>query len=464
MVKCIIIGLVAGLLSFQAEAQTPDALKSMGPAPSRNAVVTANLSGSGPTIPANFIGLSGEVGDFTNGYYQGTTGSAASFINLAKLLGSNGIFRLGGLSSDTSALATVNSTQANNIAAFLTQIGGGWSLIYGLCGVCSNSGLAATQATSLASAMGTANVIFQYTNEPIDGSHFTVSAFQTMWNSYDSAVKTAVSGAKSAAWDDGNWGQTQTAINGLTGGVSGLSLLTQHWYPYCKNDFSTPQPGALISAVYSFGFTGNITYAGATAIRVTETNSLCGSGQLGMSDRMMSATWFLNAAMQFAKFGFAGINVHSHFGWFQTPQGAAGVYNAFVQQADNGFSPGPIFYGMLLFSKIGGQQIIPFAIGGNNNIEVIATKGGNGNANIIAVNNDVFSPVTVTPAQSSAWTTANVLLVKDADGAGCASANPIIGGQAIGESGSWSGTSTSLANGASVAIPPCGAALIQIQP
>jgi hypothetical protein len=194
-------------------------------------------------------------------------------------------------------------------------------------------------------------------------------------------------------------------------------------------------------------------------MRLTESNSMgFASGGNGISNRLAAATWYLNEAIVMAAGGWSGINIHAAYHF------VSAIYNPIVQLGDGNFGAGPIFYGLFLFSKIEGQQILPLAIGGNGNIQAIATKGANGNANILAVNNDVSSSVIVTPQQSGAWTTANVLVLQDGDGNGCASASPVVGGAAIGESGSWSGTPFSIANGGYVSIPPCGAALIQIQP
>jgi hypothetical protein len=216
--------------------------------------------------------------------------------------------------------------------------------------------------------------------------------------------------------------------------------------------------GGLTPAAGSPYLTNTYAY-GATPQRMSETNSICSRGQAGMSDRMMAAAWFVNTAIILANQGWTGMNIHSVW------TGGIGNYNPVFIAPDNNFNAMPVFYGMYLFSKIQGQQIAALAFtNSGTNIAGISTKGGNGNANILIVNNDTVNPVSVKPNQSSAWTTANVLLVKDGDGNGCASSSPIVGGAAIGESGSWSGAATSINNGASVSIPPCGAALISIQP
>ena len=198
-----------------------------------------------------------------------------------------------------------------------------------------------------------------------------------------------------------------------------------------------------------------------TELFITESFKGASGGLVGVSDRLAAAAWYVNEAIVFANIGWSGINTHNANQSISIPNDP---YDPVVQQVDGNFGPGPIFYGMYLFSKIEGQQTAAVAVGGNANVNAIATKGGNGNANILVVNNDANGPVAVTPAQSSAWTTANVLKLSTSDGANCTSANPTVGGQPIGEGGTWTGAPYSIANGASVTLNPCEAALIQIQP
>ena len=442
-----------------------------GPSPARVATVTANLSNLGYTIPNNFVGLSSEVGDLISGYFQGTSGANGTYVSLVNLLGSHGVWRIGGLSSDgASAAPALTSGIASAFASFISGLGANWTVIYGLDLRVGNAALAATQAGYVATVLGAGNVTFQFGNEP-DG-YYTQSQYVTAWNSYYASVSGSVSGANYAAYDGGSWARLVTYTTGLSLSVSQLKYLTQHWYNNC-NGPPAWTPAQVINSLntnltpyfgiggISVGFAQNQYYAGSTAEQLSESNSCSSGGLAGVSDRLSGATWYVNEAITFANLGWSGINTHNAYTSFFTPNGP---YNPVVQETDNNFGPGPIFYGLFLFSKIEGQQTAAVSIGGNANVNAIATKGGNGNANILVVNNDQNSPVTVTPAQSSAWTTANVLKMSTSDGANCTSANPIVGGQPIGEGGTWTGSSVALASGASVTLQPCEAALIQIQP
>lgn len=423
MRRGILAACAMALLLCASHAQTPASSVASGGrgAPlARTATVVANVAGSGITIPSNFVGLSSETIDFTNGFYQGSSGSwtsagntgfAASYINLAKLLGANGVFRIGGGTSDAATAPTISAGMATNLNTFLTALGAGWTLIYGLDLVANDTATAATTASNLATAVGVNNVTFQFGNEPSLGA-LSAAQYETRWNSYYTAVSGAVGGVHVGAVDDimnVGWGSVPTVVAALTPGVAGMSFISQHWYSFCNGSWASPVPAVLLSSIIvnanaataagpgyfagannGAGYLANNGKYGSVLQRMSETNTICSHGTAGMSDRMMASTWFINLAMILASNGWAGMNVHGT--WGQTPN--VGIYNPLVIQLDGNFGPGTVFYGMFLFSKIVGQQIVPSAASGGN-VTAIATKGGGGNANIIIVNNDVGNPVSV---------------------------------------------------------------------
>ena len=471
------------LFATLARAQDVQMQAARGSSSIKTASVQVDLTGSGGTIPTNFVGISGEVGDFVNGFYQGTsgqwtsngfTGNAASYISLVNLLGSTGSFRLGGGSADTATAPTITAGMSTNLNSFLVALGANWKLIYGLDLVANDTTTAATTASNISTAVGVNNVVFQFGNEPsLNG--FTSATYTARWNSYYTAVRASVATANTAAIDDEinlGWGNMPTVAAGLTPGVAGLSFISMHWYSFCNGTWTGFVPAIVLSSIRVNRYAGNVfgganqgigylanNYAlGSTGQRMSETNSICSRGQTGMSNAMVASAWFLNTAIVLASNGWLGMNVHTVW------TGGMGIYNPVIITADNNFKAGTVFYGMYLFTKIQGQQIVPSAVGGGANVSAIATKGGGGNANIIVVNNDVTNAVVVTLNQSSAWSTASVLSISDSDGNGCASTVPVVGGASIGESGSWSGSSYTISNGKSLQLPPCGAALVQIQP
>jgi hypothetical protein len=224
------------------------------------------------------------------------------------------------------------------------------------------------------------------------------------------------------------------------------------------------------STFFLTGIPQNVLWAGSVPTRLAETNTICSGGALGSSDALMASAWFLNMGIVLSNAGYNGVNIHHNF-WWPASGGTAivgdvypNIYGPLQLNGDGTFSPGPEFYGMLLFSKIEGQQTVQLGVAGNANINAIATKGGNGNANILIVNNDQSLSVAVTPTQINSWSSATVLSIVSSDGLNCSSKSPLLGGAAIGVSGAWSGSSYTITNGQSLQLPPCGAALVQIQP
>lgn len=447
-----------------AAAQVPDVFV-RSTVTAKTATVTAKLSATGLTIPSSFIGISTEVGDLIVGYYQGTTGNAASYLGLANMLGANGYLRIGGNSADTATPPALTSGIAGNLASFVTALGAGWKVIYTLDAVANNSATAATHAGLLASALGTTNVVFQYGNEPVTSGHFNNSTYASMWNAYQTAVAGAVSGALVAAPDDAVSGTggtgNQTTLSGLSVGVSSLTFMSVHAYEYCS-------PTTLTGAQYPLSKWQNTdvpnlwnvgSWASVTKMRITEQNMICNHGQTGMTDALMNAAYTVLKASDLARLGWDGMDTHNVY----TEGVSVGNYNAFVQQRDGGFSPGPAFYGMYLFSKIEGQTIVKTGVSGNANLSVIATQRAAGKANILVANLDPFDTTAVTPGQSSAWSKANVLAVRAGTGQGCTDKSLLLGGSPILEGGSWSGAPFTISSGQSFTLGPCEAALVSVQ-
>jgi hypothetical protein len=358
-------------------------------------------------------------------------------------------------------------------------MGAGWKLIYGLNLQINNSSTAATQAGLIATAMGGgANVVFQFGNEAI-GNYVTKTQYETNWNAYYTAVLAAVTGLKVAATDSEDFGDTQVVIAALTPGVSGMTYVTQHWYgalsgsPYTVasasqmistvaiNYYVNSGTGAPTNPYSGYEINNNWAQANNVKLQLSESNNINNGGLSGYSNRMMSAAWYLNEAIAFANMGWNGINTHLSYG---NGGGGPGIYKPIVS-ADGGvtYQAAPEFYGLYLFAQIEGQQTVQASVGGNANVAAIATQRAAGKANILVVNNDSFSSATITPGQSAAWSTANVLQMKTADGTGCYDPAPVLGGQIIGKGGAWSGIPFSISNGQSINLGPCEAALISIQ-
>lgn len=453
----------------------PDGAPLMGPdgalllAPTESSTlqpagVFANLASLGTTIPADFVGLSLEVSDFAvGGKFQGTTGAMGSFLGIASLLGSSGVIRLGGSSSNSATTLTFNQAAANGLASFVAALGSGWRVIYGLDLNAADSATAATQAGYLNNALGT-KVSFQMGNEPFTSGAFTAGTYATAWNSYYAAITAAVPSAKFAACDDNSQGTSQTAIPTLTPGLAGLSAVTVHYYPFSSTNY-VPS-GTSIDWTYLRDSISNdaffntlVSFASGSSVPLimSEINSVSQGGAPGVSDRMMSQAYYAWLAIRLQRLGWAGMYSHATYDGSNS-----GTYDPIHNNGDGTYSPRPVFYGMLAFSKIVGRATASLTRSGTPLFDCVAVQNSTGNSSFAIVNLERLISISVTPDQSSAWSVGNVLVSQSADGVGPTSSSMQIGGSVIGTSGAWSGSASSITRGSSVVIPPCGVAVINI--
>ena len=420
--------------------------------------VTAILEDKSSTIPSNFVGLSLETQDIIADTIY--TGSNTSLQNLVKLLGPNGILRVGGTSQDTghqgNPTPALTQRIANDLAGFNSALGSGWSLIYGLDLGSNNPSEAVTQAGYIINAFGIGNVIFQIGNEP--DNWYSPSTYTSMWNDYFSSLSTSYPSIIFAAPDVAELiSIAQHYAVSLTPGISGLSSLSAHFYGVGCNPVSISYASYLANPA-SQAWTAN--YAPGK-LRLTESGGICAGGQLGYTNVLLQATWYLNTAIAMANDGWVGFNYHSVMTPYAPWGGRISYYNPYSVQDDKGYSPTPVFYGMLLFSKIEGQQIVGTSLLGPSTVKAISTKGAGANANILIVNNDTSYPLLAKPDQSNIWSTAEIYVINSS--VGCVDTSPALNGYVIGEGGSWAGSPAILNRGDSISIAPCGAALVEIQ-
>lgn len=437
--------------------------------------VTANLASTSNTIPLDFVGISWESSSFIEGDFQGSSG--ASLLNIIKLLGINGNLRIGGSSGDLYITApALTQALANGIASFLNSTGSGWTITYQLDWNVSSSYL--TQIgyilTAFTNFNTTSNVIFELGNEQGGADTGSIdSTYVTAWNNLYAVISGTYPSLKWEAVEcssdcGGYYPGIEATVNALTPGISNFKFVSYH--QYLGSGYYAPASNFLPGGMFPKGtFAADI----PGKIRLGEWNTESSGGYQGVSDRLLSAAFYLETCMNLATAGYAGVNAHevNNYSGFSgahlnpTGAGTNAAYAGFVQQVDGGWTPAPKFYGEYLFSKLQGQVIAATSKSGTGNVNAFATVGTGGNANILVVNNDPYRPVTLTPTQSSGtWTTAKIWNVGSATNNWCYDNVATLNGQVIGEGGSNVAGPITISNGATVTIVPCGAALIEIQP
>lgn len=466
----IITLLLASILSLDTLAAYPFAGAGM-PAVIQTKTVTANLASTSHTIPSNFIGISFNMESMVpvSGFATWLTDmkTNSSIISLIKLLGTNGHIRIGGNQQDASGSGPeLTQTVANGIGSFMSSLGSGWSLYYGLDLTINNTATAVTHAGYILSAVTGNTVAFGIGNEPDDGCCGNMTTWTSNYNSYYSALTSAYPSVIIEGADVAN-GQVLSTVenyaNATTPGPTGLAQVTGH--SYFGDNPTQSQIQTLLNETAGFGWASFVSYA--SNFRIDESNLGSGQTNTGVVKTLATGAWFIAAANEAASSGVVGIDLNQGGSMNSAyPNSVGNDYNFATLDADYGFSPNPMFYYMYLFSKIVGQTIVSTSLSGTGTVSAISTAGAHGNANIMVVNYSTINPVKITPAQSNSWTSANVYKISAGSNAGCFDSSPNIGGATIGESGVWNGTMTpiSISNGGSFALYPCEAALVQILP
>ena len=362
---------------------------------------------------------------------------------------------MGGGDSDLNPPPALTQQIANDAAAFISALGPGWSTIYGLDALIQDSTIAVTQARYLLNAFPLGSIAFQVGNEP--DFYFTHGIDQAGWvnifNSYYSALTAAYSGLQFGGPDTAGLSNISW-VDGTILGRSGFTYITGHKYTLPCAPTSVTDEQVIADA----------TVPSNPGVTLTEFGILCDGGQVGVTDRLIAATYYLKLAQSAFAAGMQGILPHNVLTPSLWGDGIhLAYYNQFLHQPDGGYSPAPMFYGMYLFAQLEGQTSINTTISDSldNLASVNASLGPNGNANILVVNVNTTHEIAVKPEQTQTWSTANVYVLS---GESCEDPNPLLNGYPIGEGGTWLGSAAVLLRGQLVSIPACGAALIEIQP
>jgi hypothetical protein len=261
------------------------------------ATVTANQDSTGATIPSNFLGFSNETQDVIADTIF--TPANTSLINLLKLLGPNGVWRIGGNASDTNPAPALTQQIANDAQAFISAVGPGWQTIYGLDALNDDTNIAVTQASYLLKAFSTGNISFQVGNEP-DLRFGSEQNWTSVFNSYYAAVTAVASnadfgGPDTSSLSDISW------IDSTSPGRSGIEYVTGHKYTLGCGPLNLTPAEVIHDATVSSN----------PGITLSEFGIICGGGQQGITDRLMAATYYLKLAQSAFSSGFRGIFPHN---------------------------------------------------------------------------------------------------------------------------------------------------------
>jgi hypothetical protein len=329
-------------------------------------------------VPSNFIGLSYESAQLANPAFFSSFNT--QLIELCRSLGSEGVLRLGGGTSeftewssvDLSAPApfdsfgadtsktvktsfTVTPLAIRNLRAFLDATG--WQLIYGLKAARGTPEAAAAEAEFVQQTIGPRLIAFQIGNEPDAwrNRYFPASwGFQdyiALWNKFRDVIVTRVPQARFAGPDVSN--HMDWVVQFAAQARRDVVLLTGHYYaegPASSPDATmdrllSPNPKLIVNLADIM----QASRAAGIPYRMTEGNSCWDGGKPGVSDTLGSALWAADMMLQFAQAGCAGVNLHG---------GGSGYYTPIAGSLRDGFTRRPEFYGMQFGEMFAGSTLI----------------------------------------------------------------------------------------------------------
>jgi hypothetical protein len=351
---------------------------------------TLSLDPTAPRIPlpADFTGLSYESAQLAHpGYFSREN---ARLVALVRQLGSGGVLRIGGSTSDYDAWkpeqnarnsswsepvgadngqgptvrAIVTETAIDELRGFLDATG--WTAIYG---VNLGHGLpekAADEAAYVVKTLGPKLKALQIGNEPdlfsrdIRKSTYDYTDYFAEWQSFAAAIRRRTPNVPLAGPDTT---EQLSWVDLFAKQAGGICMLTSHYYAEGPPESPESNIAHLLEPsselrdsmqhLVSVGRSVNLPY------RMAEGNSCYNGGKRGVSDAFASALWGADFMLLLAQLGVTGVNLHGGGRSFYTPITGGG---------STAFRVRPLYYGMLFFREFASGSIIPcrFDTGGVN--------------------------------------------------------------------------------------------------
>ncbi len=400
----------------------------------------------GEAIASDFIGLSYESAILTEDYF---TPDNTSALGLIRSLGENGVIRIGGNTSertvwgaDTKSVApaslVITSVNIDRLAAVLRVLG--WKLIYGLNLARGTPAEAASEAAYVANAVGTNLLAFQIGNEPdlfrtrLRPTSYDVSAYMAEWRTFHASIRTRVPGARFAGPDVSNATDWVAALAEAM--PEGLALLTRHYY--ANGPASAPHV-SLAKLLHSNGAPLLERFARCSRkyrlpYRITETNSVYGEGQPGVSDTLGAALWGLELMFQAAAAGAAGINFHG--GVHNSRPSDDKAYTPIARNGGGRYRAAPIYYSILMFAQAARGALVPaYLAQDTSGLKAFAVRAPEGTLRVCLINKNLARSerVAIDPGRDFAVST----MMRLAGPAVDATAGVTLSGASVDEFGNW---------------------------
>lgn len=399
-----ILGINVFTASCKKTITAPLALNTLPVAQGSPITLQVDAQHAGNAVAPDYLGLSFEMSAITNLNYFNT--GNASFVQLIKNLGT-GVFRIGGNSVDKTfwtgrvrttsmPLDSISTTDIDRFKDFINAIQ--WKVIFGVnCGGYFNPAVAANEVAYVNNVLPTMMHSFEVGNEadlyPRNGlrtTSYTVNDFNTEWNQYYTAIKTAV---PSVIFSGGAFANNRQWLSTfLAQQSSKISLATIHFYQTGPGTDPSININSLLSlqantAINVFGNAVNVIANGSNLpYRVAECNSIYGGGAANVSNSFAASLWAIDYMFKLAYTGCKGINFHG---------GGNGPYTP-IGYANGTFFAKPEYYSMLFFKDAAKGNLLPCNIQTTGlNITAYASKAPDGTTYVSILNKETQTAVAV---------------------------------------------------------------------
>jgi hypothetical protein len=335
----------------------------------------------GPVVPADFLGLSFEVGSLP---VLASYASSGDLVNLMRSLG-QGVVRFGGISVDTEAAwadegaapawahVTITPADLQGIAALARATG--WRVLLGVSFGHYEPAVAAQEAQVAQSLLGSSLQGIAIGNEPdrfvaddLRTAPWSFADYVTEAQAYIAAISAAAPGVPIAG-PDASSGGSVLPWESETAAAEHPALLTAHYYPLTRCEAYAPKLSDLLSPVTRANESAileqlsQVAQASRIPLRVDETNNVSCRGQPGVSNVFASALWAVDYVTRAMDSGVAGLNFHDLIG---EPETYSPLVAGDAQElADGMLHANPEWYALLLADRLLGDQPVHATVAGS---------------------------------------------------------------------------------------------------
>jgi hypothetical protein len=404
-------------------------------------------------LPAGSAGFSFEKSHLSDGFF---TATHASLVAMFKLLGP-GIVRIGADDVNNSVWvpnatfvtpgttsANVGTAEVDALAAFLAATG--WKAIYAVnMRGSSTPQTAVTELTYVVPKLGANLAAVEIGNEL---NLYPISDAEGVWRTFAQAIRKAFPSTLIAG--PGDFEDINYCTKFVGAEASLIDAVTHHYYRgqagtstataanlVNMDPVITSGSQSLASAVKANNIRGGFRYG--------ETNTYSSHGQAGISDALLSALWGVNFMLTTAQLGSVGVNFHGG-GQNQDgnvcPNGVSSCdrpfrYSPLIEVDSRVTAAAPLFYGMLLVSRIDAGDMFATSIASGSSVALraYAVAPGGSATRVVLVNSESSTGVNATIDVGTAITSASAMYLR---GPSLTSTTGITFGEAaISAAGAW---------------------------